>query len=122
MNEIKDLVNEHSELMSNRDAQVSHALNRLSWQMKPDYLLATHTPADTRPFIAELDELTRLAAKRGLGIDFTSPDGPDLGGRLDVHFSSERIHLPARHGGSGILRLKDRADLPLFHFKKDHER
>ena len=45
-----------------------------------------------------------------MGIDFTSPDGPDLGGRLDVHFSSERIHLPARHGGSGILRLKDRAD------------
>ena len=75
--------------MSNRDAQVSHALNRLSWQMKPDYLLATHTPADTQPFIAELDELTHQAAKRGLGIDLASPDGPDPGGRLDAHFSSD---------------------------------
>ena len=112
VDKIKDMVNEHSELMSNRDAQVSHALNRLSWQMKPDYLLATHTPADTQPFIAELDELTHQAAKRGLGIDLASPDGPDPGGRLDAHFSFFLIVVARRPPFSIINTHISNAPLP----------
>ena len=96
--------------MSPRDAQVSHALNRLSWQMKPDYLLATHKPSDVQPFVPDLDALTRLAARRTLDIDPESPDGDTAASREDHSFSADRFHQPARHGGSGILRLADRAD------------
>ena len=78
--------------------------------MKPDYLLATHKPSDIQPFIPDLDELTRLAVKRSLDIDPKSPDGDTSAAREDKAFSADRFHQPARHGGSGILRLADRAD------------
>ena len=102
-------VRDHSARVSQQDAQVAHALNRLSWQTKPDYLIATHPRCDTARIIERLDETTRQAFEDALAISATSPDG-DRDGMLEPGLSAGRLFAPARHCGTGVLRLQDRAD------------
>ena len=102
-------IQDHSKLVSRHDAQVSHALNRLSWQTKPDYLIATHLRSDTEHVIGRLDGTTRRALEDALAISAEDPDETedDL---PEPELSRSRIFMPARHGGTGVLRLADRVD------------